>query len=141
MDSVLICHDGGESIDPLIDRGQIEGGLLQGIGWMTMEDLRYHPETEALLTDSLATYKVPDIHSLPPELSIDMLECTSDNAGVFNSKAVGEPPFMYGIGTFTALADALRSAGAGVPPGGVWSSPLTPEKVLMLLPEPPGRNG
>jgi xanthine dehydrogenase large subunit len=138
VDSVRICHDCGSSLAPRIDLGQIEGGLLQGIGWMTMEELKYHPETGALLSDSLATYKVPDIYSAPPVLEIDLLECTSDNAGVFNSKAVGEPPFMYGIGTFTALTDALRSAGVPVPPGGCWTAPLTPERILLLLEESRG---
>jgi len=138
VDSVRICHDGGDSLAPRIDLGQIEGGLLQGIGWMTMEELKYNPETGALLSDSLATYKVPDIYSVPAELEVDLLECTSDNAGVFHSKAVGEPPFMYGIGTFTALADALRSAGVLVPPGGYRTAPLTPERLLMLLEESRG---
>ncbi|MCK4807366.1 MAG: molybdopterin-dependent oxidoreductase, partial [Candidatus Aegiribacteria sp.] len=131
VDSVKIVHDAGESINPLVDRGQVEGGLLQGIGWVTMEELKYHPETNALLSDSLATYKIPDIYFTPGEVDIEFLECISENAGVYNSKAVGEPPFMYGIGTYFAILEAIRTCDQGIPP--IYSTPLTNEKILLLL--------
>ena len=131
VDAVQIVHDCGESINPLVDRGQIEGGLLQGIGWVTLEELKYHPETNALLSDSLATYKIPDMYSTPGEVDIEFLECHSENAGVYNSKAVGEPPFMYGIGTYFAILDAIRACDPEIPP--VYCAPLTNEKILMLL--------
>ncbi|MBD3278908.1 MAG: molybdopterin-dependent oxidoreductase, partial [Candidatus Aegiribacteria sp.] len=102
VDRVLIVHDGGDSINPLVDRGQIQGGLVQGMGWVTMEELKYEPSSGRLLSDSLATYKVPDIMAAPEEVEIHFLECRSQNAGIYNSKAVGEPPFMYGIGTYFA---------------------------------------
>ncbi len=131
VDSVKIVHDCGESINPLVDRGQVEGGLLQGIGWVTLEELKYHPETNALLSDSLATYKIPDIHFTPGEVDIEFLECHSENAGVYNSKAVGEPPFMYGIGTYFAILNAIRACDPEIPP--VYSAPMTNEKILLLL--------
>jgi len=131
VDSVKIVHDCGESINPLVDRGQVEGGLLQGIGWVTLEELKYHPETDALLSDSLATYKIPDMYSTPGEVDIEFLECHSENAGVYNSKAVGEPPFMYGIGTYFAILEAIRACDQEVSP--VYSAPFTNEKILLLL--------
>jgi len=133
VDSVRICHDCGESLAPGIDKGQIEGALLQGIGWTTMEEPKRDPETGELLADSLATYKVPDILSTPQVLEIDLLPPGPGRAGILGSKAVGEPPFMYGIGAFTALVDALRSAGVVLPSDGRWTAPLTPERLLALL--------
>jgi xanthine dehydrogenase large subunit len=131
VDSVKIVHDVGESINSLVDKGQVEGGLLQGIGWVTMEELKYHTETDALLSDSLATYKIPDIYFTPDKVDIEFLECLSPNAGVYNSKAVGEPPFMYGIGTYFAILEAIQACNQEIPP--VYSAPLTNEKLLMLL--------
>jgi len=131
VDSVKIVHDAGESINPLVDKGQVEGGLLQGIGWVTMEELKYHTETDALLSDSLATYKIPDIYFTPDKVDIEFLECLSPNAGVYNSKAVGEPPFMYGIGTYFAILEAIKACNGEIPP--VYSAPLTNEKLLLLL--------
>ncbi len=131
VDSVWIVHDVGESINSVVDRGQVEGGLLQGIGWVTLEELKYHPDTDRLLSDSLATYKVPDIHFAPGEVDIEFLACHSENAGVYNSKAVGEPPFMYGIGTYFAILEAIRACDPEIPP--VYSAPLTNEKILLLL--------
>ena len=131
VDSVKIVHDCGESINHLVDRGQVEGGLLQGIGWVTLEELKYHPETNALLSDSLATYKIPDIHLTPGEVDVKFLECHSDNAGIYNSKAVGEPPFMYGIGTYFAILEAVQACDPEIRP--VYSAPMTNEKILLLL--------
>jgi len=131
VDSVKIVHDVGESINPVVDSGQVEGGLIQGIGWVTIEDLKYHPVTHALLSNSLATYKIPDIHFAPENVDIEFLECSSQNAGIYNSKAVGEPPFMYGIGTYFALLEAIRACDPDIPP--VYSAPMTNEKLLLLL--------
>jgi xanthine dehydrogenase large subunit len=131
VDSVRIVHDAGESINPLVDRGQVEGGLLQGIGWVTMEELKYDAETDALLSDSLATYKIPDIYCTPDIVGIEFLECLSPNAGVYNSKAVGEPPFMYGIGTYFAILEAIKACDRKIPP--VYSAPLSNENLLLLL--------
>ncbi|MGB8358952.1 MAG: molybdopterin cofactor-binding domain-containing protein, partial [Bacteroidales bacterium] len=97
IDRVLIVHDFGNSINPAIDMGQMEGGLMQGIGWMTMEEVMFGKEGK-MLTDSLSTYKVPDIYSAPEVVECHPLEVEGPAAAIFKSKAVGEPPFMYGIG-------------------------------------------
>lgn len=130
IDAVNVVHDFGTTMNALIDRGQIEGGIVQGIGWMTMEEIVYD-ETGRLRSNTLSTYKVPDIYSVPEILEIDFLETKNDNLAIFRSKAVGEPPLMYGIGTFFALRNAVRSFNPKSSIG--FSAPMTPEKVLLGL--------
>jgi xanthine dehydrogenase large subunit len=130
VDSVKIVHDFGVSLNPAIDRGQIEGGVVQGIGWMTMEELVFD-EDGKLRSNSLSTYKVPDIYSVPKEIAIDFLQTQNDNLAIFRSKAVGEPPLMYGIGAFFALRNAIKAFNPGVQIP--FDAPMTPEKVLMAL--------
>jgi xanthine dehydrogenase large subunit len=138
IDSVKIVHDVGRSLDPKTDRGQIEGGLMQGIGWMTCEELLYSPEGK-ILTDSLATYKVPDIGATP-EVTIDFLEESPLPAGILGSKTVGEPPLMYGIGAYFAIRDALRAFRPDLPQA--FRAPLTAERTLLILRSPaPGNEG
>lgn len=130
LDSVKLVHDFGTTMNPLIDRGQIEGGLVQGIGWMTMEEIVYDEEGR-LRSNALSTYKVPDIYSVPKEIAIHFLETSNDNLAIFRSKAVGEPPLMYGIGTYFALRNAIKAFN---PNSSIeFSAPMTPEKVLMGL--------
>jgi xanthine dehydrogenase large subunit len=129
IDSVRIVHDVGRSLDPATDRGQLEGGLMQGIGWMTCEELLYTPDGR-ILTDSLATYKVPDI-AATPEVTIDFLEDAAQPAGILGAKTVGEPPLMYGIGAYFAILDALRAFRPDLPP--VFNAPMTAEKTLLTL--------
>jgi len=134
VDSVKIVHDVGRSLDPAIDLGQMEGGVVQGIGWMTSEELVYSPEGR-ILTDSLATYKVPDIGAAP-EVAVAFLEDAPPPFGILGTKTVGEPPFMYGIGAYFAILDALRAFRPDLPP--VFHAPLTAEKTFRLLrPETP----
>ncbi|RYY71119.1 MAG: xanthine dehydrogenase [Chitinophagaceae bacterium] len=130
IDGVQVVHDFGSTMNPLIDRGQIEGGIVQGIGWMTMEEIVYDNEGR-LRSNALSTYKVPDIYSVPKDIDIQFLETNTDSLALFKSKAVGEPPLMYGIGSFFALRNAVKefNAGARMP----FSAPMTPEKVLMGL--------
>lgn len=130
LEGVQIVHDVGSGMHEAIDRGQIEGGLVQGIGWMTMEEILFDKEGK-LMSDALSTYKVPDIYSVPREISIHFLESKTDNHALLKSKAVGEPPLMYGIGTFFALRNAIKAfnPSANLP----FSSPLTPEKLLLAL--------
>ncbi len=130
FDAVKIVHDFGSTMNPLIDRGQIEGGLVQGMGWMTMEEIIYDADGK-LRSNALSTYKVPDIYSVPKIIDIDFLETENDNLAIFRSKAVGEPPLMYGIGAFFALRDAIKVFNPESDPG--FSAPMTPEKVLMSL--------
>ena len=134
FDSVKVVHDFGQSINKMVDRGQCEGGIVQGIGWMTMEELLYNKEGK-LMTNALSTYKVPDIYSAPKEIIIHPLETQKENLAVFQSKAVGEPPLMYGIGAYFALRNAVKAfnPSADIP----YDAPMTPEKVLMnLYPRP-----
>jgi len=129
IDSVKIVHDVGQSLDPAIDRGQIEGGVVQGIGWMTSEELLYTPDGK-ILTDGLATYKVPDIGATP-EVTVAFLEGAPQPVGILGAKTVGEPPLMYGIGAYFAILDALRAFRPELPL--VFNAPLTAEKTFRLL--------
>ena len=130
FDAVRIVHDAGQSLDPLVDRGQVEGGVVQGLGWMTLEEVVYNAKGR-LLADSMTTYKVPDLFFAPEEIDLHWLEHAEGGAGPWRSKAVGEPPFMYGIGGFFALLDAMRAARPGLEID--YSAPLTPERVLLAL--------
>ncbi len=130
IDRVLIVHDFGNSLNPAIDRGQMEGGVMQGIGWMTMEEVLFSSEGK-MLTDSLSTYKVPDIYSAPEILEFRALETEGPGPALLKSKAIGEPPFMYGIGAYFALHNAIRSFNPAWKPD--FDAPLTHEKILMRL--------
>lgn len=130
VDAVRMVHDFGTTMNPIIDRGQIEGGLVQGIGWMTMEEIVYDKEGR-LRSNALSTYKVPDIYSVPRQMELHFLETKNDNLAIFRSKAVGEPPLMYGLGTFFALRNAIKAFNHNSNIG--FSAPMTPEKVLMGL--------
>ncbi|WP_347272639.1 molybdopterin cofactor-binding domain-containing protein [Candidatus Kuenenia sp.] len=130
IDSVKIVHDLGRPINETVDRAQIEGGLAQGLGWMALEDLRFNDKGQ-LLSRDLATYKVPDAYFMPDDIEIEFLENEESLPGPYGSKAVGEPPFMYGIGVFFALRDAMR---AFMPENDFdFATPLTPERVLLQL--------
>ena len=127
VDRVRMVHDGGRSLNETVDRGQLEGGLVQGLGWMTMEELIFHEGRN--VSDTLSTYKIPDLPSTPA-LEGHFLEDADNPKAVMHSKAIGEPPFMYGIGVYFALLDALRAFRPDRE--GVYDAPLTPEKVLRF---------
>jgi xanthine dehydrogenase large subunit len=131
IDTVKVVHDAGESVEDLVDLGQIEGGIVQGSGWLTVEELVYDAEG-LLLTEGLSNYKVPDIYFGPEEIQVRLLKGFDNPLGLLNSKAIGEPPFMYGIGVFQALRAAMR-AFRSERMGGTIAAPLTPERVLMTL--------
>ena len=130
FDAVKIVHDFGASMNPAIDKGQIEGGLVQGMGWMTMEEIIYDEEGN-LRSNALSTYKVPDIYSVPKVVEIDFLETLTDSFALFRSKAVGEPPLMYGLGAFFAIRNAIKAFNSKAEGG--FNAPMTPEKVLLAL--------
>jgi xanthine dehydrogenase large subunit len=130
FDKVLIVHDFGSNINSIIDQGQVEGALVQGIGWMTMEELAFGKNGK-LLSNSLSTYKVPDIYSVPKEVECIALPSEGHEMAIMKSKAVGEPPLMYGIGAYFALQNAIKAFNPNYKPD--FDSPLTPEKVLMRL--------
>ena len=129
VDYVKCCHDFGSSMNTDVDYGQIEGGIVQGLGWMTMEEVFYDAEGK-LRSNALSTYKVPDIYSVPKDIAILPLETKRENLAVFNSKAVGEPPLMYGIGAYFAIRNAVKAFTDCSPD---FDAPFTPEKVLMSL--------
>lgn len=123
-----VVHDLGRSINHLIDLGQVEGGMVQGIGWVTMEEMRY-AETGRPLTATAGTYKMPDISFVPLDVQVKFLEDDHNDRAVKGSKAVGEPPFMYGIGAFFAVKMA---AGCG---NSSYCAPMTPERLFGELRE------
>ena len=128
VDRVGVVHDAGRSLNPLVDMGQLEGGLVQGIGWMTMEELLFSDGRN--LTDTLSTYKIPDI-LCTPEIEGHFLEDADNPNAVMRSKAIGEPPLMYGLGAYFALLDALRALRPDRE--AFFHAPMTPERVLMFL--------
>uniref|UniRef100_A0A7C3EBF5 Xanthine dehydrogenase n=1 Tax=Gracilinema caldarium TaxID=215591 RepID=A0A7C3EBF5_9SPIR len=129
-----IVHDGGIPIDERIDRGQIEGALAQGLGWALLEDLRFS-DTGQLLSNTLSTYKVPDSHFMDFPLHIEFLQDALNPLAVLGSKAVGEPPLMYGIGGYFAVLDALNLKEP------IYDLPLTNDKALLLLSRSRNRKG
>lgn len=130
FDAVQIVHDFGTSMNRAVDLGQIEGGLAQGIGWMTMEELIYN-EAGVLKSSNLANYKIPDIYSVPKEVAVHYLETTGSDLAILKSKAVGEPPLMYGVGAYFALCNAILAYNAKAKI--TYVAPMTAEKVLMSL--------
>jgi xanthine dehydrogenase large subunit len=130
VDSVKLVHDFGKSMNMLVDIGQCEGGIVQGIGWMTMEEIVYNKEGR-LLSNALSTYKVPDIYSVPREIVIDPLVTGKESLAIFHSKAVGEPPLLYGLGAYFALRNALKAFNKNIDLP--FDAPMTPEKLLMGL--------
>lgn len=130
IDFVKCCHDFGSSMNTSVDYGQIEGGIVQGIGWMTMEEVFFDADGK-LRSNALSTYKIPDVYSAPKRIDILPLETTRENLAIFNSKAVGEPPLMYGIGAYFAIRNAVRAF--NMENSLAFDAPLTPEKVLMNL--------
>ncbi len=135
---VDIVHDVGDSLSPLIDIGQIEGGYVQGAGWLTLEDLRWDesdgPNRGRLATQSASTYKLPSFSEMPPDFRVTLLERAHEDGAVYGSKAVGEPPLMLAF----AVREALREAAAAFGPAGTsvdLASPATPEAVWWALTE------
>jgi xanthine dehydrogenase large subunit len=130
FDSVKIVHDYGNSMSKGIDLGQVEGALVQGIGWMTMEEIAYDKDGR-LLSNALSTYKVPDIFSVPKSIEVVPLKTDGHDMAIHKSKAVGEPPLMYGIGAYFAIQNAMKAYNPDYKLK--FNAPLTPEKVLIGL--------
>ncbi|MCW4153417.1 xanthine dehydrogenase molybdopterin binding subunit [Halomonas sp. 18H] len=130
VERVDILHDVGDSLNPAIDMGQVEGGFIQGMGWLTSEELKWN-DKGMLITDGPATYKIPTFGDLPPIFNVELLEGHPNSmASLYRSKAVGEPPFMLGICVWSALRDALSSlTGYQVSPH--LDTPATPERVML----------
>jgi len=131
IERVDILHDAGHSLNPALDKGQIEGGFLQGAGWLTSEELKWDDKGR-LLTNSAATYKIPAISDRPTKLMIDLLDKPNSAATIARSKAVGEPPFMLGVSVWCAIRDAISSvSGYRISPS--LHAPATPEAILNAI--------
>ena len=130
VDQVKIVHDLGRTINPTVDRGQVEGGLAQGMGWMTMEDLQWDADGRCL-SHALSTYKAPDVYFMPDDMAVKFLQPEDNPYGPLGAKAVGEPPLMYGIGVFFAIRNAMK---AFRPDADLTlDAPMTPERLLLDL--------
>ncbi|MFN8157829.1 MAG: xanthine dehydrogenase molybdopterin binding subunit [Candidatus Nanopelagicales bacterium] len=108
---VDVLHDVGRSLNPTIDRGQIEGALVQGIGWLTTEELRWDEGTGALETLAPTTYKIPAVHDLPADLRVTLFDGANPADTIHRSKAVGEPPLLLAFSAFLAIRDAVSAVG------------------------------
>ncbi|MCB1629960.1 MAG: molybdopterin-dependent oxidoreductase, partial [Xanthomonadales bacterium] len=131
---VDILHDAGQSLNPLIDRGQIEGGFVQGLGWLTCEELCWNDDGR-LLTDAPSTYKIPTVGEVPEAFHVEFFQRSEPTSitVIRGSKAVGEPPFMLALSVREALRDAI-AAFADTPPQRVdLASPATPEAIHRAI--------
>jgi xanthine dehydrogenase large subunit len=126
-----ILHDVGKSLNPAIDRGQIEGGFVQGAGWLTTEELVWDDKGR-LATHAPSTYKIPACSDRPAKLRIDLFDGENLEETIYRSKAVGEPPLMLAISVLMALSDAIASVGDGRTYPAL-DAPATPERVLMAV--------
>jgi len=134
---VDIVHDVGESLNPLIDRGQIEGGFVQGMGWLTMEELVWDTKGQ-LRTYAPSTYKIPTISEIPENFNLYLLERAAQEGVIYGSKAVGEPPLMLAISVREAIRDAVAAFGNNNGDNGdshyiSLASPATPEVILWAI--------
>jgi len=127
---VDILEDVGDSVSPAIDRGQIEGGYVQGLGWLTIEELLWDAEGR-VATNGASTYKLPAWSEMPEVFEVAFLQRASEPDVIFGSKAVGEPPLMLAISAREAIRDAIAAFGAG----GVITldSPATPERIFWAV--------
>ncbi|MCF7538344.1 xanthine dehydrogenase molybdopterin binding subunit [Pseudomonas petrae] len=124
-----ILHDVGASLNPAIDIGQVEGGYIQGMGWLTTEELVWNDKGK-LMTNGPAGYKIPAVADMPADLRVKLVENRKNPEDtVFHSKAVGEPPFMLGIAAWCAIKDAVASLGDYRHQPNI-DAPATPERVL-----------
>lgn len=124
-----ILHDAGASLNPALDIGQIEGGYVQGAGWLTTEELVWD-DAGRLRTHAPATYKIPACSDRPKVFNVALWDAPNPAQTIYRSKAVGEPPFMLGISAHLALSDAVASCGPGYP---ALDAPATAERVLAAV--------
>ena len=131
VERVDILHDVGRSLNPAIDIGQIEGGFIQGMGWLTTEDLKWDNKGR-LISNNPATYKIPAIGDTPEVFNVDLYPRDNDEDSIYHSKAVGEPPFMLANSVWCAIKDAISSlTDYKVDPP--LPAPATPEAVLKCI--------
>ncbi|TSD61396.1 xanthine dehydrogenase molybdopterin binding subunit [Variovorax sp. KBS0712] len=127
-----ILHDAGKSLNPAVDIGQVEGAFIQGMGWLTTEELVWHPASGKLTTHAPSTYKIPTANDCPPVFNVRLFEGQNFEDSIHRSKAVGEPPLLLPFSVFFAIRDAVSAAGGHRvdPP---LKAPATSESILRAL--------
>jgi len=128
---VDIVHDVGDSLNPGVDRGQVEGGFVQGMGWLTREELLWDKEGK-LMTHSASTYQIPAFSDAPVEFNVTLLPKAAQPNTIHGSKAVGEPPLMLAFSVREAIRDAVASFG-GTTGEVALASPATGEAILRAI--------
>jgi xanthine dehydrogenase large subunit len=124
-----VLHDVGQSINPALDIGQIEGAFIQGMGWLTTEELWWHPESGKLMTHAPSTYKIPTASDCPADFRVKLFNNQNVEDTIYRSKAVGEPPLLLPFSVFLAIRDAVSAVGGHAidPP---LRAPATAEAIL-----------
>ena len=130
LERVDILHDVGQSLNPAIDIGQIEGGFVQGLGWLTTEELVYDDKGR-LRTHAPSTYKIPVASDIPADFRVALFDGANREDTVYRSKAVGEPPVMLAISVYSAILNAIQSLQPGTPVP--LNAPATPEEILKAV--------
>jgi xanthine dehydrogenase large subunit len=125
-----LLHDVGRSLNTAIDIGQIEGGFVQGMGWLTTEELAWHPSTGALMTHAPSTYKIPTANDVPSDFRVTLFDNANVHESIHRSKAVGEPPLLLAFSVWLAIRDAVAAVTGGAPR---LDAPATPEAILRAL--------
>ncbi|WP_095590151.1 xanthine dehydrogenase molybdopterin binding subunit [Actibacterium ureilyticum] len=124
-----ILHDAGASLNPALDIGQVEGGFVQGAGWLTTEELVWD-DSGRLRTHAPSTYKIPACSDRPAVFNVALWDGENSEETIYRSKAVGEPPLILGISALMALSDAVAACGAPYP---ALDAPATPERLLAAI--------
>ena len=131
VDRIDLLHDVGNSLNPAIDIGQIEGGFVQGMGWLTTEELVFDAKGR-LTTHAPSTYKIPVASDVPEDFRVALWESKGNReATIYRSKAVGEPPLMLAISVFSAISNAIASLNPGRVPA--LDAPATPEVIARAV--------
>jgi len=127
-----VLHDVGQSLNPALDIGQVEGAFVQGQGWLTTEELVWHPKTGMLSTHAPSTYKIPTANDSPPDFRVALYDQPNREDSIHRSKAVGEPPLLLPFSVLLAIKDAIAACGPAHcdPP---LRAPATAEAVLRAL--------
>jgi xanthine dehydrogenase large subunit len=125
-----VLHDVGQSLNPALDIGQVEGGFVQGMGWLTTEELVWHPKTGALLTHAPSTYKIPTANDVPAQFTVRLFDNRNVHDSIHRSKAVGEPPLLLAFSVWLAIGDAVAAATGRE---AQLDAPATPEAILRAL--------
>ncbi len=126
-----LLHDAGNSINPAIDKGQIEGAFIQGMGWLTTEELYWNPAGK-LTTHAPSTYKIPAVNDCPEDLRVRLFINSNHEETILRSKAVGEPPLLLSFSVFLAIRDAVASV-ADYTKNPNLDAPATPERILAAI--------